>query len=59
MDEREARRALRWLERQTTPSVVRDGQPPRRRLISLLVGKNEAEAMFVVRVGEVEGPAGA
>lgn len=29
LDEREARRALRWLERQTMPSVVMDGPTPR------------------------------
>jgi hypothetical protein len=67
LDEREARRALRWLERQTKPSVVIDGPTPRRSRNSPSAlpadrsprEREGAQAMFGRRVGEVEGPAGA
>lgn len=67
LDEREARMALRWLERQTMPSVVTDGPTPRRPRNSPNAspadrsprGGEGAQAMFGRRVGEVEGPAGA
>lgn len=67
LDEREARRALRWSERQALPSVVMDGPTPRRprNSPSALPGDRSprggegAQAMFGRRVGEVEGPAGA
>lgn len=67
LDEREARRALHWLERQTMPSVVTDGPTPRRPKNSPSAspadrsprGGDGAQAIFGRRVGEVEGPTGA
>jgi hypothetical protein len=67
LEEREARRALRWLERQTLLSVVMDGPTPRRPRNSPSAspadrsprGGEEAQDMFDEGMGEVDGSAGA